>query len=113
MNRPTWQDVDALLPFEDTAAREGLRAWYDYRRETTKPLVLSSWRRLVDEALADPRAFKAKVEHSISQGWTGLFAPKDAPKKAGPAPPCQENWTTKKARLEQEHQAMRKAEGRT
>jgi hypothetical protein len=58
-------------------ARKAFAEWSAHRLEIKAPLTPGSIKKLVDDAKADPALFIASVEHSIRNGWRGLFPPKD------------------------------------
>jgi uncharacterized protein YdaU (DUF1376 family) len=67
-------------------AEEALVAWRRYREDAKiKPLTPKGWEILFADAAKDPRAFCAKVEHSIASGYQGLFSP-GKPPTGEPAP---------------------------
>jgi len=52
-------------------------AWQRYRAEAGyKAWGLTTWKRRIAEAEKDPRGFAEAIEHSISQGYQGVFPPK-------------------------------------
>jgi hypothetical protein len=57
--------------------------WETYRREIRKPLKQASIPAAQRKLAAYGSNQSAAVENSIANGWTGLFAPKDAAKNGG------------------------------
>jgi len=55
---------------------EPLRNWIEYRKQIGKPIKPITIERLRQQHDADPDAFVQKVNHSIDNGYQGLFAPK-------------------------------------
>lgn len=55
--------------------------WIAYRKEIKKPIKKITIENLVKDYVQDPLAFYHKVEHSITNGYQGLFAPKASTKE--------------------------------
>jgi len=54
-----------------------LQEWIAYRKEIRKPLKARTIQKLFKDYETDPIGFASKVEHSISNGYQGLFSPKN------------------------------------
>jgi hypothetical protein len=64
-------------------ARAAFAKWLGHRREIRKPLKLLSQQALLDKwASNGAERFAAAVDHSIAQGWQGLFEPNTAGRAA-------------------------------
>lgn len=71
---------------------EALLEWRAYREEAkVRALTESGWRKLVKDCASDPAGFRAKVDHSIQNGYQGLFAPKETGRSNGRALTEEEN----------------------
>ena len=55
---------------------EIIQKWCDYRKQIKKPLAKMTIQNLVADYQKDPQLFALKVDHSIQNGYQGLFAPK-------------------------------------
>lgn len=81
------QELQALcaaqaLPDDVGAAAE---AWRAYRAEAgLKAWTTATWSKQLVAAARDPTEFVASVEHSVAQGYQGLFPPKGGPRSSGP-----------------------------
>ena len=54
------------------------KRWQEYRTEAKlKPWTAATWKRQLTKAEVNPDAFEEAVEFSISQGYQGLFAPRE------------------------------------
>lgn len=70
------------LPFDSEAFREAWELWEQHRREIRKPLKPTATKRQLAnlKELGEQRAIAA-INHSIGQGWTGIFEPTVGSKK--------------------------------
>lgn len=64
------------------AACDAMRKWLEYRSEIRKPLTARSLQAQIENYKSSPDEFIRAVDHSISKGWVGLFAP-DPPGRIG------------------------------
>lgn len=58
---------------------EPLKVWMEYRRQLKKKYVPAGWELLIKKIEADYQSeseLMEAVQHSIANGWTGLFKPK-------------------------------------
>lgn len=55
--------------------KDPLICWINYRRSIRKPLSLTSVKSIIDRYGSRPADLAAAVDHSISNGWQGLFEP--------------------------------------
>jgi len=64
------------LPFEDTDFADAWNDWIQHRKEKKKPLTPTSIKLQLQtlEDMGVDRAIRA-IDHSIAQGWTGIFEP--------------------------------------
>jgi hypothetical protein len=64
------------LPFEDTDFADAWKDWVQHRKEKKKPLTPTSIKLQLQtlEDMGVDRAIRA-IDHSIAQGWTGIFEP--------------------------------------
>ena len=60
---------------------QAIKRWEQYRKEKRSALTPSGRTAFVAKCqkMGDQRAIAA-IDHSIAQGWTGMYEPKDAPK---------------------------------
>lgn len=70
----TSKDVSPLTPYWGDLT-EPLREWIAYRNESKKKLSERSIRQIVKKYAGDPERLQRDVEHSVSNGYTGLFPP--------------------------------------
>lgn len=62
-------------------------AWQRYRAEAgLKPWTPTTWRKRLTEAQDNPKLFAESVEHSISQGYQGVFPPNQSKPKGSALP---------------------------
>lgn len=64
------KDNNPYIPFK-------VQEWLNYRKEIKKPLKDITIKKLIEEHNKNQDEFALKVDHSIAQGYQGLFAPKD------------------------------------
>ena len=61
---------------EDIKLPDILNEWVEYRKEIKKPIADTTIKKLLEDYNKNPIAFTEKVNFSISNGYQGLFAPK-------------------------------------
>lgn len=60
-------------PLWGEKAQAGMARWIEYRTKCRKPLQLMTLQRCIDSYAEKPREFVAAVDHSILNGYQGLF----------------------------------------
>jgi len=73
---PTIKMDNLSVDIKEEQYPEPLKEWIDYRKEIKKPLKESSIKRLLKKHDLDSHSFALSVDHSIENGYQGLFAPK-------------------------------------
>jgi hypothetical protein len=77
-----------------------LREWIDYRKQIRKPIQQPTIYKLLKDHQADPEGFAIKVDHSIANGYQGLFSPKSsAPPTGSASPPSPQTFADCKSAL--------------
>lgn len=61
---------------EDIKLPQILKDWIEYRKQIKKPIKDITIQKLLKEYNQNPTLFEQKVNHSITNGYQGLFAPK-------------------------------------
>jgi uncharacterized protein YdaU (DUF1376 family) len=77
-NQDKLKENALTLPFSDTDFADAWHDWTQHRKEKKKPLTPTSTK-LQLQTLQDmgvDRAIRA-IDHSIAQGWTGIFEPSE------------------------------------
>ncbi len=76
-----------ILPFASTAFADAFALWQQHRREINKPMKPTATTALLNKckAMGEERAITA-INHSIANGWQGIFEP-DAAKTTDPNRP--------------------------
>jgi uncharacterized protein YdaU (DUF1376 family) len=75
-NQEPIKEKSLTLPFEDTDFADAWKDWAQHRKEKKKPLTPTSIKLQLQtlEDMGVDRAIRA-IDHSIAQGWTGIFEP--------------------------------------
>ena len=79
--------------------------WIEYRKATKKPLTISSIKAILKSYDGRPEDLARDVQHSMSQGYQGLFAPSTSGKPAK-APPDQSGFDLIKRLADEERRAL-------
>lgn len=71
--------AEPQVPLADIArVSRSMIAWAEHRRESKlRALTSGSWRKQAVKALHDPDLFERSVDHSIAQGYQGIYPPKE------------------------------------
>ena len=93
--RQSKEDLVAL-PFTSEAFKSAWSEWTTHRVEQRKPITPLSAKKLLShlETMGEPRAIAA-IQHSIANGWQGIFEPKEAATsqaKSKPPTPTKLTW---------------------
>ena len=72
-SEPSLKELNRHLPLYPQKVQE----WLDYKKARKEKLVQATIDRIVKQHNEDPYLFAEKVDHSISNGYQGLFAPKN------------------------------------
>lgn len=73
-------ELNTPLPpkgFENQEATNSLTLWIEYRRQLGKKLRPATIQQIIKKYDASPQEFITAVNHSIEQGYQGLFMPKE------------------------------------
>jgi hypothetical protein len=75
-NKEAEKNTSPTLPFDDPDFADAWKDWQQHRKEKKKPLTPTSTKLQLQtlEEMGVDRAIKA-IDHSIAQGWTGIFEP--------------------------------------
>lgn len=79
-------EPEPTLPFSSDAFREAWAAWQRHRKEIGKPLKATATERqlMTLAAMGESRAIAA-LDHSMANGWQGIFEPDAKPTQRGAA----------------------------